>query len=215
MARFLAPATTGMYRVNFDALDGDMMQVSFAEPVPEPLHTPLGVLRPRSGYGGGAPVSTAHLPTKMRVSGRGARLVDFNTAYHIFLVNRRFIDVVERFQNDVQYVPVECLWNDGSSAGEYFFFFTTVMLDAVIREQTTATWLSIPTRAGGGAWSAESLWGATFAFDKARMGDTHMWVDPNMTTAGALVSEALYAALRDANIEAFQDSPAFAEIQLR
>src|SRR5258708_34139838 len=102
MARFLSPASTGMYRVNFDALDGDVMKVSFAEPVPLPLEPPMGNLRPRCGYGGGASVSKEYLPTKMRVSGRGARqqLVDFNSAYHIYFVNRRVIDVVEQFQKE-------------------------------------------------------------------------------------------------------------------
>jgi hypothetical protein len=57
-----------------------MMKVSFADPVPEPLQTPMGNLQPWwSGYGGGAPVSKENLPTKMRVSGRKKQLVDFNT----------------------------------------------------------------------------------------------------------------------------------------
>ena len=112
MARFLSPESTGMYRLNFDALDGDMMKLSFADPVPVPLQTPMGNLRPRSGYGGGAPVSRENLPTRMRVSGRKSQLVDFNTAYHIYLANRRFIDVVERFQTNIQYFPVDCIWKD-------------------------------------------------------------------------------------------------------
>jgi hypothetical protein len=68
-----------MYRLSFDALDGNMMKLSFADPVPLPLQTPMGDLRPRAGYGGGAPVSKENLPTKMRVSGRKRQLVDFNT----------------------------------------------------------------------------------------------------------------------------------------
>ena len=39
-----------------------------------------------------------------------------------------------------------------------------------------------------------------------------MWVDPNMPTQGALVSDALYAALEDAKIELFYEYPIFAEI---
>ena len=210
MARFLLPASTGMYRLNFDALDGDMMKVSFADPVPEPLQTPMGDMRPRSGYGGGAPVSKENLPTKMRVSGRKKQLVDFNTAYHIYLVNRRFIDVVERFQRELQYFPVDCVWQDKTPAGEYYFFFTMVMVDAVIREKTTATWT--PTRPGKGLWQPRLDLGETFTFDTARLGGVHMWVDPHMTAKSALVSDALYAALREAKIESFQDATHFAEV---
>ncbi len=210
MARFLNPASTGMYRLNFDALDGDVMKLSFAEPVPAPMRTPMGNPGPRSGYGGGAPVAKDYMPTKMRVSGRKKQLVDFNTAYHIYFVNRRFIDVVEQFQKEAQYFPVECVWNDKTPAGEYFFFFTAVMLDAVIREKTTATWT--PTLPGKGLWQPRLDLGQTFTFDKSRVGDKHMWVDPHMTTKWALVSDALYAALRKAKIESFEDSPHFAEI---
>lgn len=110
MARLLLPLTTGMYRLNFDALDGDVSKVAYAEPVPLPLQTPVGNLKPWRGYGGGAPVMKAFLPTKMRVSGRKTQLVDFNTAYHIYFVNRRVIDVVEQFQKEVQYFPVDCVW---------------------------------------------------------------------------------------------------------
>ncbi len=210
MARFLSPESTGMYRLNFDALDGDVMKISFAEPVPMPLQTPMGNLRPRSGYGGGAPVLKEYLPTKMRVSGRKTQLVDFNTAYHIYFVNRRFIDIVEQFQKEIQYFPVECVWNDKTPAGTYYFFFTTIMADAVIREKTTATWA--PTLAGKGLWQPRLDLGETFTFDKSRMNDKHIWVDPHMARGAALVSDALYAALREAKIEAFQASPHFAEI---
>jgi hypothetical protein len=210
MARFLSPETTGMYRLNFEALDGDVMKLSFADPIPLPLQTPMRNLRPRSGYGGGAPVSKENLPTKMRVSGRKTQLVDFNTAYHIYFVNRRFIDVVERFQMEIQYFPVDCVWKDKTPAGDYYFFFTTVMTDAVIREKTTATWT--PTLSGRGLWQPRLDLGETFTFDKSRLSNVHMWVDPHMTTKTALVSETLYAALREAKIESFHDSPHFAEV---
>jgi hypothetical protein len=78
MARFLAVETTGMYRLNFNAFDGDMMKLSFAEPVPFPFPLPLRNLRPRSDYGGGVPVSKEYTPTKMRISGRKKQLVDFS-----------------------------------------------------------------------------------------------------------------------------------------
>jgi hypothetical protein len=210
MARFLSVEETGMYNLTFEALDGDVMQLSFAEPIPSPFQLPTRTMSPRNGFGGGAPVSAENMPTRMRVSGRKTQLVDFNNAYHMYLVNRRFIDVVERFQTDIQYLPVDCVWKDKTPAGVYYFFFTTVLLDAVIREKTTATWT--PTLPGQGIWQPQLHLGETFTFDKARLGDVHLWVDPNMTTRSALVSDALYAALREAKIESFYDVPHFAEI---
>lgn len=84
------------------------------------------------------------------------------------------------------------------------------MLDAVIREKTTATWEQ--TLPGGGLWQPRLDLGETFAFDKARMGDRHIWVDPHMPASAALVSDALFAALREANIKAIQTPPHFAEL---
>ena len=210
MARFLNPESTGMYRLNFDALDGDTEALSFADPIPEPYRWPGGNLGLRRIYGGGAPVSTANFPTRLRVSGRDAKLVDFNTAYHIYLVNRRFIAVVERFQAEIQSIPVECVWESGESAGEYYFFFTTILRDAVIREKTTATWT--PALPGRGLWQPKLYAGETFTFDRAGLAGAHMWVDPNMPTKGALVSEDLYAALRAANIQSFYEESHFAEV---
>jgi len=203
MARFLLPKNPGMYDYGSDALDGDVENITFEEPIPYALE----LWPPRQGFGGGARVSSRNMPTKLRLKGRKRQLPDFANQYHMLLVNRRFIDLVEGFQRDVQYFPVECSWSDGSPAGQFFFFFTTVLLDAVIREQTTAKW--VPTRRGG-LWQPQP--GEVFTFDKARMGDTHMWVDPHMTTDGPLVSEKLFDALKEAEIRLFYDAPRFAEV---
>jgi hypothetical protein len=202
MARFLLPKNPWTYDYDTDALDGDARNVAFEEPVPHALE----LYPPRRGFGGGARVSSQNMPTKLRLKGRKRNLLDFDNQYHMFLVNRRFIDVVEGFQKEVQYFPVECFWSNGSAAGQFFFFFTTVLLDAVIREKTTAKW--IPTLRGG-LWQPQP--GETFTFDKTRMGHTHMWVDPHMQTEGALVSEKLFDALKKAEIRLFHDTPLFEE----
>jgi hypothetical protein len=203
MARFLLPKSPWTYNYASDALDGDVDKVAFAEPVPPALqHNPPWVC-----FGGGAPVSSQNMPTKLRLKGRKRNLLDFDNQYHMFLVNRRFIDVVEGFQKEVQYFPVECFWSDGSAAGQFFFFFTTVLLDAVIREKTNAKW--VPTLRGG-LWQPQP--GETFTFDKTLVGDTHMWVDPHMPTVGPLVSEKLFDALKKAEIRLFHDMPLFEEV---
>jgi hypothetical protein len=203
MARFLLPKSPWMYDLYSDALDGDPDRIAFEEPVPHALQ----LFPPPQGFGGGARVSSQNMPTKLRLKGRKRKLLDFSNQYHMFLVNRRFIDVIEGFQKEVQYFPVECFWRDGSPAGQFFFFFTTVLLDAVIREKTTAKW--VPTRLGG-LWQPQP--GETLTFDKTRMGDTHMWVDPHMPTEGPLVSEELFHALKKAEIRLFDDTPLFEEI---
>src|SRR5262245_3521217 len=203
MARSLLPKNPWTYDYGSDALDGDVNKISFEEPVPHALE----LNPPWAGFGGGARVSSRNMPTKLRLKGRKRKLLDFDNQYHMLLVNRRFIDLVEGFQRDVQYFPVECVWSDGSAAGQRFFFFTTVLLDAVIRERTTAKW--VPTRRGG-LWQPEP--GETFTFDKARMGDTHMWVDPHMPTHGPLVSEKLFDALKKADVRLFYDAPLFEEV---
>jgi len=203
MARFLLPKSPWRYNYGSDALDGDVDNIAFEEPVPYALqfHPPW------VGFGGGARISSRNMPTRLRLKGRKRKLLDFDNQYHMLLVNRRFIDLIESFQKDVQYFALECFWSDGSPAGQRFFFFTTVLLDGVIREKTTAKW--VPT-ARGGLWQPQP--GETFTFDKTRMGDTHMWVDPHMPTHGPLVSEKLLSALKKAEIRLFYDAPLFEEV---
>ncbi|WP_284423658.1 MULTISPECIES: DUF1629 domain-containing protein [unclassified Bradyrhizobium] len=192
-----------MYDYGADALDGDVDKVAFEEPVPHALE----LYPPRECFGGGARVSSRNMPSRLRLKGRKRKLLDFDNQYHMLLVSRRFIDLVEDLQKDVQYFPVKCVWHDGSEAGQFFFFFTTVLLDAVNREKTNAKW--VPTRRGG-QWHPEPS--QTFVFDKARIGDVHMWVDPHMPTDGPLVSEALFRRLQDADVRSFYDAPLFEEV---
>ncbi|MGJ5178730.1 imm11 family protein [Bradyrhizobium oligotrophicum] len=192
-----------MYEYGSDALDGDVDKVAFEEPVPYALE----LYSPWRGFGGGARVSSRHMPTRLRLKGRKRKLLDFDNQYHMLLVSRRFIDLVESLQKDIQVFPVQCVWGDGSDAGQFYFFFTTVLLDAVNRERTNANW--VPT-ARGGLWQPRA--GEIFSFDKDRMGDVHMWIDPHMPTKGPLVSEALFRRLQDADVRSFYDAPLFEEV---
>ncbi|WP_374251567.1 imm11 family protein [Xanthobacter sp.] len=203
MARFLVPKDSGLYHYGSDALDGDPDKIAFEEPVPVELQ----LYRPQSGFAGGAPVSSQHMPTKLRLKGRKRKIPDFSNQYHMFLVNQRFLDVIERFQKEIQTFPIECFWSDGSPAGSYFFFFTTVLLDAVVREKTTVTWI---TAGRSGLWDPQP--GGTFTFDKARMGDTHIWMDPHMAWKWPLVSEELFVALKRADIRLFENMSLHPEI---
>lgn len=209
MARFLRPKPLDMYRYGADALDGDLEKLSFADPIPEAMRMwGSNFYGPRDVFGGGARVSDRNMPTKLCFTGRKRKLLDFDGSNHMYLVTRRVIDIVEGFQKQIQYFPVECSWKDGSPAGKFFLFFTTVLLDAVIREKTTATWT--PTGPGEGLWQPRE--GEVFVFDKSRLENIHMWVDPNMPTKGALITEALHDALKDAKIESFHEWTHFEEI---
>lgn len=211
LARFLIPEPIGHYRYGVEALDGDMDSLKFEEPAPDAYRMADGThYGPRDIFGGGARVSAVNMPTKMRLTRRLRKALDFDNAGHMYMVTRRFIDIVETFQTDIQYYPLECVWNDSSPAGQYFLFFTTVLLDAVNRKKTTATWRT--TRPGKGVWLPKYENQETFVFDKARLGNIHVWVDPNMGLKNALVSDALYGALRAAKIESFIEGGHFEEV---
>jgi len=210
VARFLIPKPIGQHRYGVEALDGDMEALSFEEPLPAAYRLPFGNLTPREIFGGGARVSVVNMPTKMRLTRRLRKVLDFDNAGHMYMVTRRFIDIVERFQTDIQYFPIECVWSEGDPAGRFYLLFTTVLLDAVNREKTTATWKPIPPDKG--AWFPQYENYETFVFDKAQLGSVHMWVDPNMGIKNALITDTLYRALLDAKIESFGDGGHFEEI---
>ena len=198
MARCLAPIGTGMFYFHSKALDGDVDHLRYAEPVPKEL----AKFDPRNIYGGGAAVSSVNVPTRLLIKGRKRKLLDIANALHIYIVTRAVIDIIGNFQREIQYFPVQCVWKDGSDAGQLFWLFTTVLLDAVHREKTTMPWqVAFAQSPVSGYWREQV--GATFAFDKAKMGNAHFWKDPHGLTLGPLVSDALFEALIKANISGF------------
>ena len=190
-------------------LDGDGHNILFAEPVPPALRK----FKPRTLFGGGAPVSGANIPTRLKLLGPKYELPDLANQMSMFCVNRRVIDVIERLQKQIQYFPVQLFWEDGSDAGQFYFLFTIVLLDAVDRERTTRAWEPYPAGAPiAGQWdSTLDNSGRTIVFDKARMGAIHFWKDPHNLNR-VLVSEALFAALNEANIRSFYRTTEFAEV---
>lgn len=207
MARYLHPIVTGTYDYSCDTLDGDATNLSYLEPIP----TRLQKFDPRTIFGGGARVSSVNMPTRVRLEGRKRKLPDIANQLHMYFVTRPVIDVIEGFQKEIQYFPVEAVWKDGSEAGQFFFLFTTVLLDTVNRKMTTLPWQnSPPGSAVAGHWLYKE--GATFVFDKSKIGNTHFWKDPHYLTAKPLVSDALFEALKKAKFQAFQNSRPFEEI---
>ncbi len=209
MARYLVPKDPDRDVYETDPLDGDIENISYASPVPSPLRK----LKPRTNFGGGAPVSGANMPTKLRLHGPKYDLPDLARQLSMLFVNRRVVALIERFQKEIQYFPVQLFWADGSVAGQFYFLFTTVLLDAVDREKTTKKWDAWPPGAPiPGRWDNRlDDAGTTLVFDKARMGNTHLWVDPHIGDR-LIVSEALHTVLKEAGMQAIADVPKFEEI---
>ena len=207
MVRRLVPESPYAYDYGAEMLDGDKMKLSFAEPV---SHL-LGGLRPSSIFGGGSPVSPVNMPTKLKLKGPKRRMLDFENQFHMLLVNKKFLEIAERFQKEIQYFPVECFWRDGAPAGQMFFFFTTVLLDSVDRERTTIPWHEIPNGMGMWRHGLPEAKGKTLVFSRAKIGSHHIWVDPHLLTKNPFVTEEFYATLKKEKIRSFFDSPEYEE----
>jgi len=207
MVRRLRPENRGAFGGSSDALDGDCMKLSYAEPI---SHL-LGCTTPRSIFGGGAPVSPVNMPTKLKLIGPKRKILDFNNSYHMLLVSKRFLEIAERFQKEIQYFPVECFWRDGTPAGQMVFFFTTVLKDSVDRERTTVPWHEIPNGMGMWRHGLPEAKGKALVFSRAKIGIHHIWVDPHLLTMNPFVTEEFYATLKKEKIRSFLDSPKFEE----
>ena len=201
MARQLIPYTKGLYDYGCEVLDGDVNHLSYLDPAPAAVK----LFKPHIIFGGGAPVSSRNMPTKVRLEGRKRKLPDLANQMHMYFVTQKVIDLIERFQKQIQYFPVQAYWKDGSDAGKFFWLFTTVLLDAVDRDKTTMPWKKFPPGAVvEGGWQHQP--GTELFFDKAKMGDAHFWVDPHDASLTAFVSEALFAALKAAKIQSFRET---------
>lgn len=205
MVRALRPKDPWTYCYGAEALDGDIMQLSFEAPAPSVLEG----FSPRKIFGGGARVSAENMPTRLKINGRKRRMLDFENQYHIFCVNKRFIEVVEDFQKDLQYFPLDCIWSDGSSAGSMFFLFTTVLIDSLDRDRTTVPWFAAPN--GRGMWDLLEGRGKRFVFSTSKIENSHFWVDPYLPTLSPFVSDELYNALRTEKIECFYRNDRYEE----
>ena len=207
MVRRLRPESPFVSDYGAVMLDGDKMKLSYAEPV---SHL-LSGLDPRDIIGGGAPVSPVNMPTKLKLKGPKRRMLDFENQFHMLLVNKRFLEIAERFQKEIQYFPVECFWRDGAPAGQMFFFFTTVLLDSVDRERTTVPWFGASD--GRGMWLLHEpeAKGKSLVFSRTKIGSHHIWVDPHLPTRSPFVTEEFYATLKKEKIRSFFDSPEYEE----
>ena len=69
------------------------------------------------------------------MGGQERQLTDLQRAHDIFLVSDRFRQVVEKLEPGVHlFAPVELVWEDGSHAASFFWFYPCSRVDGIDRE---------------------------------------------------------------------------------
>jgi hypothetical protein len=129
------------------------------------------------------------------MGGKKRQLTDLQRAHDIFLVSDRFRQVVETLEPGVHlFVPVELVWEDGSHAASFFWFYPCSRVDGIDRERTTHEF-----HQEAGLWMPKA--GGEFVVDLARAGGHHIWIDPRMNTFNLpFVSSAFKQAMTEAGV---------------
>jgi hypothetical protein len=181
-----------------DMLDGDMSKV---RPVGVEFDPPGYLFRlPDSTYvhlgdiSSGLPNETKFLPTKIRWGGRKRELTDLQYARNSMLARDNFRRVLEELEPGVhQFVPVEIVWNDGSSAGEFYWFYPCVRLDGMDRNLTTHTlhrereWVHAPE--------------GKYVINLNQVAGHHLWFDKRAMWHFPYVSEGFKQAMANAGVK--------------
>jgi hypothetical protein len=142
----------------------------------------------------GVPVETTFLPRKIRWFGRKRQLNDILDALAGFLVSHNFRQIVETFEPGVhQFVPVDIMWKDGESAGEYYWLYCCTRLDSMDREHST---MKFDTE--------QDVWdhvpGGSFVVNLKQVGNHHVWHDNRIHGSSVLISGHLKEAFEAAGI---------------
>ncbi|RWO04169.1 MAG: DUF1629 domain-containing protein [Mesorhizobium sp.] len=186
------------YIAGFKFLDGDMNKVL---PVGFEFHPVTGGARLADGtrvkkneFYQGVRIDPTHLPTKVLWRGGKRQLTDLQRAHDIFLVGDALRRVIEELEPDVhQFAPVELVWEDGSHAASYFWFYPSVRVDGMDRDHTTNE-LSEKT----GLWIHKQ--GGKFAVNLEQVAGHHIWNDPRTHFGSVFVSEMFKQAMANAGV---------------
>ena len=186
------------YIAGFKFLDGDMKQVL---PVGFEFHPVTGGARLADGtrvkkkeFYQGVRVDPTHLPTKVMWKGKKRQLTDIQQAHDIFLVSDSLRHVVEELEPGTHlFAPVELVWEDGSHAASFFWFYPCVRIDGMDREHTTH---ELDEKAG--------LWvfkpGKKYVIGLKQVAGHHVWIDPRLTSGSVFVSGVVKQAMADAGV---------------
>lgn len=187
------------YISGFELLDGDMKQVV---PVGFEFHAGIGAARlsdqtwvEKKAFYQGVPVDPTHLPTKVMWKGQKRQLADVQRAHNIFLVSDGFRRVLEGLETNVHmFVPVDLVWEDGSPAAPYFWFYPCARVDGIDRQRTTHQF-----HEKSGLWTNKS--GGIYVVNLKQVEGHHLWIDPRMNSFDLpFVSEDFKRAMTDAGV---------------
>ncbi len=183
----------------FKFLDGDMKQVlpvGFEfNPVTHSAKLPDGTRVRKKEFYQGVRVDLTHLPTKVVWKGRKRQLTDLQRAHNILLVSDGFRKVVEELEPGIhQFAPVELVWEDGSHAASFFWFYPCTRIDGMDRDHTTHRFED-----SAGLWMNNP--GGKYVVNLGKVGNHHVWIDPRMNSFDLpFVSRALKKHLEDAGV---------------
>ncbi|CAN7688464.1 imm11 family protein [Mesorhizobium sp. LjRoot246] len=186
------------YSPGFALLDGDMKKVlpiGFEfHPVTNRAKLSDGTSVKKKEFYQGVRVDPTHLPTKVIMKGRKRELTDLQRAHNIFLVSDSFRQVVEGLEPGIHlFKPVELVWEDGSHAASYFWFYPCVRLDGMDRKHTTHELTDV------GLWINKP--GGQYVVNLEQVAGHHVWIDPRMNSFDLpFVSGAFKRAMADAGV---------------
>jgi hypothetical protein len=180
-----------------DMLDGDIGKVQpegyeFAAPTYSVILSDGTIIR-KGSITVGLRIDPTFLPTKIRWGGRKRELTDLQYARGSMLVRDNFRQVVESLEPGLhQFEPVDIIWKDGASAGQFFWFYPCARLDGMDRELTTHT------------LHRERVWdevsGGKYVICLKQVSGHHVWFDKRAMWHFPFVSDEFKEAMTHAGV---------------
>jgi hypothetical protein len=180
-------------------MDGDFKQVYPVgidfHPVAKAARMDDGTLVYQAFRNQGMKVDATHLPTKVKIGGPKRSLTDFLLSNSVLLASPDFMAVVEGLEpNQHQFVPVQLVWEDGSHAADFFWFYPGARIDGMDRENTTHEF-----NEQSGLWQNTS--NGKFEVNLDQVGNHVLWIDPRLAAFDLpFVSETFREAASKANL---------------
>lgn len=115
----LVRVNTHHYTEDFVPLDGDIKKVDIVD---KSIDNGINPLMRNDYFLCGRAVHPENLPAKMKVVGAKHKLADYIRFGPRFICSDAFRETVEQVEPGVhQFEPVELVWKNGATAGNYFF----------------------------------------------------------------------------------------------
>jgi len=125
----LVNANTHHYTEDFVPLDGDIKKIDIVD---KSIDNGINPLMRAQYFLCGWAVHPENLPTKMKVVGAKHKLADFILFGRRLICSDAFRAVVEQVEPGVhQFEPVELVWKNGATAGNYFFLLFCNRISAI------------------------------------------------------------------------------------